>query len=230
MRPVVQPNNHSVYGYQDPYPTNGSWRPTRGGNRGGYSSRGGYRGGRAPTQIRNRTLVLNGNNPTLAEVTNGTSPSEDSGRANASGSSYVTKTDRHLQLINTKYFEKDSQNRAKAIEETRKQKLKQRDEREKAKFSKHLQRLGTNSMVTNAPLMRSTEIAGNYEINVQGLRFRVTQNGSKLVKIPGEIRNIHEGRLSALCRIMILTSCRSNRFPKFHPQNCLGRWCSISQE
>ena len=99
---------------------------------------------------------------------------------------YVTKTDRHLQLINTSIFEKDSQNRAKAMEETRKLKLKQRDQRERAKFNKHLQHLGGYNEVSSGVPSRTTDVAGNYEINVQGIRFRVAKHGSKLIKVPGE--------------------------------------------
>jgi hypothetical protein len=87
-------------------------------------------------------------------------------------------------LINTSIYEKDSQNRAKAMEETRKQKLKQRDEREKAKLHKHIQRLGGSNSMTGPSL--STQAAGNHELDVQGIRFRVTNNGSKLVKVPGK--------------------------------------------
>ena len=131
--------------------------------------------------------MLNGSTRSTAE--NADPPSIDDENDNPSAKTtpaWVTKTDRHLQLINTSIFEKDSQNRAKAMEETRKQKLKQRDLRERAKFSKHLQHLGSNNTVASGAPSQSTNVAGNYEINVQGIRFRVAKNGSKLVKVPGE--------------------------------------------
>jgi hypothetical protein len=100
------------------------------------------------------------------------------------GSAWVTKQDRHLQLINTSIFEQESQKRVKAIEQTRQQKLKQRDEREKARFVKHLQRSGGSNY--NGSVARATGMLGNHEVDVNGIRFRVAQNGSKLVKVPGE--------------------------------------------
>ncbi len=102
--------------------------------------------------------------------------------ANNTGTAWVTKQDRHLQLINTSIFEKDSQKRAKAIEQTRQQKLKQRDERETAKLMRYLQR-GNN---INGTSMGATGVTNNNILDVNGIRFRVTHGGSKLVKVPGE--------------------------------------------
>jgi hypothetical protein len=167
-----------LQGYQQP---STGWRPSRG----GYSSRGYSRGGRAPQVHRNRTLVLNGNTstPRLSEASANENENPPANGNNATPG-WVTKQDRHLQLINTTIFEKDSQNRAKAMEQTRQQKLKQRDDREKARFVKHLQRAAGNSY--NGSATRTTGITGNHEVEVNGIRFRVAQNGSKLVKAPGE--------------------------------------------
>jgi hypothetical protein len=96
---------------------------------------------------------------------------------------WVTKTDRHLQLINPAIYEKQSQQRAKAIEETRKLKRKQRDERERLKLSKHLQRVKDSLDISGT---RTSHTTPNYEILVQGVRFRVLKNGSKLARISGE--------------------------------------------
>ncbi len=148
--------------------------------RGGYSIRGYARGGRGAPIHRNRSLVLNGN---IAPTSNDSTPGTpvDVNLAPTPGSAWVTKQDRHLQLINTSIYEKDSQKRAKAMEETRQQKLKQRGERERAKFNRHLQRGGHIPTVS-----RTIDSIRNYEINVQGIRFRVAKNGSKLLKAPGE--------------------------------------------
>jgi len=67
------------------------------------------------------------------------------------------------------------------MEETRQQKLKQREERERAKFNRHLQRGGYNPTVS-----RTIDSIRNYEVNIQGIQFRVAKNGSKLLKVPGE--------------------------------------------
>lgn len=155
------------------------WRPSRG----AYSSRGYTRGGRAQVH-RNRTLVLNGNNPTpISDSANPSGSKSETINPSTTPSNWVTKTDRHLQLINTSIFEKESQNRAKAMEETRRQKLKQRDEREKMKFNRHLQRVSGNTVAHSG----SSHSDGNYEINVNGIRFRVAKSGSKLVKVAGDL-------------------------------------------
>ena len=176
MGPYKQTSNQ-VQDYSQPNP---GWRPSRG----SYSSRG-FRGGRGQIH-RNRTLVLNGNSPvTPSDLANPKSDKSENIIPNSATSGWVTKTDRHLQLINTSVFGKESQNRAKAIEETRKQKLKQRDERERLKFNRHLQRAnGSSALSEISP--RPGKQPGNYEINVNGIQFQVAKSGSKLIKVPGE--------------------------------------------
>jgi hypothetical protein len=177
MEGLAQPTIYSTdqKGYQQPSTV---WRPSRG----GYPSRGYPRGGRAPQVHRNRTLVLNGNTAATGTDASGCTENErPSASDNNAGAAWVTKQDRHLQLINTSIFEKDSQKRAKAIEQTRQQKLKQKDEREKARIARHLQRGSYNGT-----LMRTTGTTANNELDVNGIRFRVVRGGSKLVKVPGE--------------------------------------------
>jgi hypothetical protein len=177
MEGLTQSTTYSTdqKGYQQP---STSWRPSRG----GYPSRGYPRGGQTPQVHRNRTLVLNGNTPAAgAESSASNETDRPSASDSNSGAAWVTKQDRHLQLINTSIFEKDSQKRAKAIEQTRQQKLKQRDEREKARIIQHLQRGNYNG-----PSTRATGTTANNELDVNGIRFRVVQGGSKLVKVPGE--------------------------------------------
>ncbi|KAF4627934.1 hypothetical protein G7Y89_g10223 [Cudoniella acicularis] len=158
-------------------------------NRGIHSARG-YRGGRPVATHRNRTLVLNGSSstPTTPDPEEIQNKNLENSAMNAtnSGAAWVTKKDRHLQLINTSIFEKESQNRAKAIEETRKQKLAQRDLREKTKFTRHLQRVAGTAFTPSSLQKHPGSSIGNYEINVQGIQFRVAKSGSKLVKVPGE--------------------------------------------
>lgn len=132
--------------------------------------------------------MLNGNNTSKAPTNDLIPNDENASLAGVNNTNtepaWVTKTDRHLQLINASIFQKDSQQRAKAMEETRQQKLRHRDEREKAKFNKHLHREGGNGH--NGSSSHTNGTTGSYEINVQGIRFRVAKNGSKLVKVPGE--------------------------------------------
>ncbi|KAK6078772.1 hypothetical protein SCUP234_06110 [Seiridium cupressi] len=139
-----------------------------------YHRGGGYRGsrGQAPT-YRNKTLVLNGQNGQHRDAT---------ANSNAAGSgSWVSRTDRHLQLINSSVFEKDSQARASAIEETQRQKRLRKEQAEKNRFLNYVQQYASSA----APTSPSTP-ASRYEITVEGIRFQITKQGSKLVRAPDD--------------------------------------------
>ncbi|RFU24525.1 hypothetical protein B7463_g11818, partial [Scytalidium lignicola] len=188
--PTHQESQQRIATSDDSTQAHAGWIPRGRSGRSTYSTRGYARGGR-PSQIhRNKTLVLNGNNsnPSISEPAGQVLESTDADieQSKTQAPAWVSKTDRHLQLINTAVFEKNSQHRVKAIEETRMQKLKQRDEREKAKLSRHLQRVGSNIVTAGNVTSRPSDIPGVYEIDIQGIRFRVAKNGSKLVKVSGE--------------------------------------------
>ncbi len=177
LSPSDLPNKHSPNHIKG-YPQISTNWPARG----GYRTRGYARGGRKPQLHRNRTLILNSltpnHTPPNGVADENESPSADS---TTSAPSFIVKTDRHRQLINTSVYEKESQQRVKAMELTRQQKLRQKDEREKMKLSKNLYRLA-NSYDSLAPRTPG----GTFEIDVGGIPFRVTKSGSKLVKVPGE--------------------------------------------
>jgi len=119
--------------------------------------------------------VLNGAN-TPAKATDAESePASDS-----SSSPWVIRNDRHRQLINASVYEKDAKARTMAMEQTRLQARTARDQRERAKLMGHFRR------VTDA--RGSTNVQGPYEVTIDGVRFLVTKNGSKLIKAPGESR------------------------------------------
>jgi len=101
-----------------------------------------------------------------------------------SAGSWVAKRDRHMQLINTSIYDKDTQSRVKAIQETRKLEAQQRDDREKFKINKHLQRFGPklNHVTGSSPESDSTR---THVITVNDIQFRVTNGGSKLVRVSG---------------------------------------------
>ncbi|KAF4992582.1 hypothetical protein FGRMN_7067 [Fusarium graminum] len=124
--------------------------------------------GRQPTTHYNRTLHLNGENSTASR-------SASSGAETPPG--WVSRTDRHRQLINANVYEKDTQNRAKAIEQTRQRKLNGHRYREKAKFNEFLKHQTAASSTQTNP-------AGRNELTVEGVQFRVMDGGKKLVKIP----------------------------------------------
>lgn len=97
---------------------------------------------------------------------------------------WISKTDGFSrQLINTSVFEKETSTRAKAMEETRKMKLHRRNEHEKAKLNRVLQRAAEARSYTTGLQSAQT---GFHDLEVQGIRFRVTKGGAKLIKIPGK--------------------------------------------
>jgi len=147
---------------------------------GGYPYRG-HHNARMPVH-RHRTLILNGKSQGKPTDT------DSGGNSDASTSSWVTKTDRHLQLINSSVYEKESQNRTRAIEQTRRQKRVMKDERERAKLVSHLNRMANNGVMA-PPGQQSQASTDKYEIAIQGIRFVVAKNGSKLVKVPGASRS-----------------------------------------
>jgi hypothetical protein len=108
----------------------------------------------------------------------------DSSNASRSASSgaetppgWVSRNDRHRQLINANVYERDTQNRAKAIEQTHQNKINGYRQHEKTKFNEFLKhQAGASSAQTNH--------TGQNELTVEGVRFRVMDGGKKLVKIP----------------------------------------------
>ncbi|KAK0716992.1 hypothetical protein B0T26DRAFT_740578 [Lasiosphaeria miniovina] len=153
----------------------GSW------HRGGHPYRSHYSPRVQPVH-RHRSLVLN-NTSQSSNANPG--DAESATASDASSPSWVTKTDRHLQLINTSIYEKETQARTRAIEQTRRQKQTARDERERTKLIKHLHRMA-NVVSTGSGQASEQAPAGKYELAVQGIRFLVAKNGSKLVKVPGD--------------------------------------------
>ena len=153
-------------------------------------SRGRGRAGRiVANPHRNRTLVLNNKSGTLLPSAKELSPDFTPSSAQAvqsedeetippqSTNRWVTKRDRHMQLINSSVYDKETQTRNKAIEETRRQKALQKDRREKQKIERHLNALTSRAgSVTNII----------HEVSINGLRFHVADGGSKLVRIRGE--------------------------------------------
>lgn len=95
----------------------------------------------------------------------------------------MSRTDRHRQLINANVYEQKSQSRAKAIEETRQKKLKDRRTTEKTRISRFLQQQA------RAPSASDGAAAGAAnEITIEGIRFVVKDGGKKLIRQTGESR------------------------------------------
>ncbi len=150
---------------------------------------GSHQGALKPNPHRNRTLVIHKTtspSPACNEIS-GTpvtrNDEKDIKREPVdSATSWIAKRDRHMQLINSSIFDKETQLRSKAMDETRRQKALQRDQRERNKIEKHLRTL-------NAPRYQasSTNLSGAastaHQIVINGLFFQVMDGGSKLLRI-----------------------------------------------
>ncbi|KOS16709.1 Zinc finger CCCH domain-containing protein [Escovopsis weberi] len=170
-----------------------------------YPGRGarGYRGGRPlpPTVHRNRTLHLNATTSTSTPASGSSSPTASPSLQSAANPNpnpnptWVSKNDRHRQLINANVYEKQTQTRAKAIEETRQRKLQGQRLQEKKRFSDYLQQ---NASASAAASASGSVPSGPREIEVNGVRFQVMDGGKKLVKAADDRNSLHMTPKSAL--------------------------------
>lgn len=99
-------------------------------------------------------------------------------------STWISKRDRHMQLINSSIFDKETNLRVKAIDKTRHEKIVRRDQREKLRFSKHLSKMAAIVPFT-APRLRNDNFVA-YEVIVDNIRFQVQKGGSKLFRDQGK--------------------------------------------
>ena len=139
-----------------------------------YPSVGYHGAGR--NRYRNKTLVLNGQSGSAQSV-------DANAASNSTSPSWVSKTDRHLQLINSAIYEKEAQSRSNAIEQTHRHRQRQRDNREKSKLA-NFARQNTNHVGASSSASAS---AAKFEITVDGIHFHVLKGGNKLVKLPGDV-------------------------------------------
>lgn len=163
-----------------------SWRPPR---TTPYARARG-RGGRVNNTHRNRVLILNNPTDTTLSTDHSTNTerhvSPESGNKDSASrsASWVSKRDRHMQLINTSIYDKEKLLRKKAIDETLRHKAMQEEQREKARITRHLQ--STNSYSTKSNAMSFSSGPAKREITINGLRFQIMGGGNKLSRISGK--------------------------------------------
>lgn len=198
------PNGQSESSASPPFPTrhriaaavrSTPWKST---HRNSYPRPLARSGKSRPNPHRNRTLILNKTTNTphssrdLGETSTGlvanalkTDDDDDDDNGNGlidSATSWVAKRDRHMQLINSSIYEKESQLRSKAMDETRRQRAQQKDLWEKYKIETHLQSLSApKSQLPTSSLADATAAA--HQITINGLPFQVINGGSKLFRI-----------------------------------------------
>ena len=107
-----------------------------------------------------------------------------SGELAAPSTGWISKRDRHMQLINPKVYDKDILARNKGTEETRRQKALKTQQVEKGKISRHLESLN-HGQASNIPYAASTV----HTVYISGLRFTVMNGGSKLLRNNGVTPN-----------------------------------------
>jgi hypothetical protein len=89
-----------------------------------------------------------------------------------------------MQLINSSIFDKETQARARAMEETRKQKTRHKEERQRLKFMRFLQ--NTSSKSSHSSVRSTDNGSARHEVIIGDVRYQVVMEGSKLQKAPGE--------------------------------------------
>lgn len=205
--------------------------------------RGAYRGPRGkrgayPISHRNRTLVLNSSSSkdqiNAVDVPAGAANSETDNRGNSdsqpSGQHFVAKRDRHMQIINTNIYNHEAEKRAAAIEKTRQEASNRREEREKQKIVKYLQRQanfsssrGGSTVARGGRPVPASASRPPLEITIGDNRYKVISGGSKLVKIIGGcskiapeetlLRSIQRYRSSEVIAVKMLIFCQDNTQP-----------------
>ncbi|OAA33022.1 CCCH zinc finger protein [Moelleriella libera RCEF 2490] len=149
----------------------------RGRGRGAYLGPS-YRIGKPQVSHRHRTLHLN-------QQAHASDSSPSSQGLNPGTASWVSRNDRHRQLINANVYEQKTQTRVKAIEETRQKKIQLRKIREKAQLDHFFRH---RNIAGDVPANFDTTVSSN-EIVIEGIRFHVAAGGKKLVKHAGDIHS-----------------------------------------
>lgn len=133
---------------------------------------------------RNRSLVVNSSIGSPA----GQTPSPATPAPTSSGDKFVSKRDRHMQLINTSVYDQRTQQRQLEIEATLREKERLRDEKEKSRVIGAFQPQQTALTAHGASPTVGTDTVRDIQIN--NLRFRVAADGSKLIRMFGECTNV----------------------------------------
>ena len=140
---------------------------------------------------RNRTLIINGSASPQASPTTGIVLAQSATIPKAANSpGWIKKRDRHNQLINPAVFEQKNQERIQAIQETAQRKQIERNALQKDKVMKHFaadQVLASAEHGNSAAKKYKADPDGaHFEVDIDNIRFRVLDGGSKLTRVDGE--------------------------------------------
>ena len=132
------------------------------------------------------SLVLNNNKKNHPATSQAPSSSSASSAVDPlrPAPAYVTKHGRHNQLINTSVLERVTAQRKQAVEESQQRKVLTTNQCEQRRMNQYLKRLhpGHTDAVSHAAISQNTSA---HKIEIDGMRFQILKNGSKLSRVPG---------------------------------------------
>lgn len=128
-----------------------------------------------------------GSVPTPASGQSADNDNAEARSAPTSNNGWVAKRDRHMQLINSAVYDKESQTRAKAMEESRKAKAQKKAQVEQAKVLSYAKGVGRQYPPAAAPQAAAgsaqpSSTAG-YQMFFNDIPFRIARGGSKLIRV-----------------------------------------------
>lgn len=127
--------------------------------------------------------------------------SNENSHIDEAGDKWVAKTDRHMQLINASIYEKESETRKKAIELSKAIKLQKREQIEKAKLARYMQHTsGTHGHPGYPQTVVGDGATAQRQLTIDGIRYLMTNNGGKLVKLSGETQSRLQSPVPRLTR------------------------------
>ncbi|TDZ74381.1 hypothetical protein CTRI78_v000763 [Colletotrichum trifolii] len=213
------PSSHTSYHRHSTFRTGGH----------GHRHRVGPYPARGPTGYRNRSLVL-GNGGTQTPPSESSTP-ESTGPTSAS--TWISKnTPGQRSLINSAVYKENSEATSKAIEATRQQRLVKQNAREKSQLVNHFQRYNGRPNAPGTPT--NPAAVGQHEVEIEGIRYRVAHNGSKLIKISGDLHpanatpkvafvggvKFHRSKTGNLYRAGVLKAHRGDECEERHVFEC----------
>ncbi|KAL8967923.1 MAG: hypothetical protein Q9183_002705 [Haloplaca sp. 2 TL-2023] len=97
---------------------------------------------------------------------------------------YVTKHGRHKQLINTSVLERVTAHHKQAVEESQQRKVLTTNQWEQRRMNQYMKGLGPDytDPVSHTAAPQDTSA---HKIEIDGMRFQLQKNGSKLLRVPG---------------------------------------------
>ncbi len=105
-----------------------------------------------------------------------------------------------MQLINSTIYDQRTQQRVRSMEDTLKTKELQKNTRERAELDTHFQRLTVQSPLT--PRALGAQVNSHVqEIEINNVRFKVVDGGSKLIRVSSEFFPLEESTIfNVSCR------------------------------